>query len=79
MIPFENTWPYEVIMKDYYVNSCPFCNEEQVLLPLKQKDINEIQTGKKKLLIFPCCYSKLTIVDIDQDYMLADTKVRNYV
>lgn len=78
MIPFENTWPYERIMKDFYVQNCPFCDESQVLLPLKQREIAEIQTGKKKLLIFPCCHSKLQIVDMDDDYLLASTKVRKF-
>jgi len=76
MIPFENTLPYEVIMNDYYVQQCPFCSSEQILLPLKKKEIPEIQKGKKKLLVFPCCYAKLTIVDMDDDYMLADNPVR---
>lgn len=78
MIPFENTWPYERVMQDFYVNSCPFCHAEQVLIPLKQREIKSIQTGTKKLLVFPCCYSKLQIIDIDEDYLLADTKVRSY-
>jgi len=78
MIPFENTWPYEVIMNDYYVEECPFCKAEQVLLPLKKKEVPDIQSGRKKLLVFPCCFSKLTIIDIDQDYLLADSKIRSY-
>ncbi|GIP17165.1 hypothetical protein J40TS1_28070 [Paenibacillus montaniterrae] len=76
MIPFENTLPYDVIMNDYYVQQCPFCNAEHVLLPLKKKEIPDIQSGKKKLLVFPCCYSRLTIVNIDDDYLLADSSVR---
>lgn len=77
MIPFENCWPYEIIMNDYYVHECPFCQAERVLLPLNKKEIPNIQTGMKKLLIFPCCYGKATIIDIDQDYMLADSRLRN--
>lgn len=76
MIPFENTLPYDVIMNDYYVQQCPFCAAEQVLLPLKKKEVPDIQSGKKKLLVFPCCYAKLTIVDMDDDYLLADSIVR---
>jgi hypothetical protein len=76
MIPFENTLPYDVIINDYYVQQCPFCYSEQILLPLKKKEIPDIQNGKKKHLVFPCCYAKLTIVDMDDDYMLADSTVR---
>ena len=35
MIPFERTWPYDIIMKDIYVPSCPFCGSENVLLPIR--------------------------------------------
>ncbi|HIW33720.1 MAG TPA: hypothetical protein IAA29_13135 [Candidatus Paenibacillus intestinavium] len=79
MIPFENTWPYERIMKDFYVDHCPFCDASQVLLPLKQREIGEIKSGKKKHLVFPCCYAKLQIIDMDDDYLLADSKVRSFL
>lgn len=75
MIPFERAWPYDVMMKDV-VASCPFCGSENVLLPLKPREIKEISQGKKKLLVFPCCHGKVTVVDADQDYLLTDTAVR---
>lgn len=76
MIPFENSWPYELIQQDIYVHECPFCSESNVLLPLKKKDIPGIQQGAKKLLVFPCCHNKITIVDADRDYLLASQPIR---
>ncbi|MFC5447663.1 hypothetical protein [Paenibacillus aestuarii] len=76
MIPFANTLPYEIIMKDVYVAECPFCHSSSVLLPLKISELQSIREGKKKLLVFPCCYNKLTIIDTDRDYLLADSPVR---
>lgn len=77
MIPFENSWPYDIVMKDLYVPSCPFCASDNVLIPLRMKEIPDIQHGKKKLLVFPCCHNKVTIVDMDNDYMLTDQPLRN--
>ncbi len=76
MIPFRNTWPYETIMNDVYVNECPFCRSANVLLPLKKKELAAIQEGRKKLLVFPCCRHKMTIIDADRDYLLADKPLR---
>ncbi|WP_261304598.1 hypothetical protein [Paenibacillus andongensis] len=76
MIPFANTWPYDIIMKDIYVAECPFCHSPNVLLPLKINELTSIHEGKKKLLVFPCCHNKLTLVDTDRDYLLADTAIR---
>ncbi len=76
MIPFENTWPYEIIGKDVYVSACPFCEGENVLLPLRVSHIQPIRDGKKRLLVFPCCRSSVTIVDADADYLLANRKLR---
>lgn len=77
MIPFEQTWPYERIGKDFYVQECPFCKAEQVMLNLKQREVSDIQTGLKKLVVFPCCYSKIKVIDMDDDYMLAEEKLRH--
>ncbi|MFB5677122.1 hypothetical protein ACE3NQ_06015 [Paenibacillus terreus] len=77
MIPFERTWPYDVVMGDVYVQDCPFCGTDHVLLPLKPRELKEIQEGKKKLLVFPCCHSRVTLVDCDGDYLLADVPLRN--
>ncbi|GMK47919.1 MULTISPECIES: hypothetical protein [Paenibacillus] len=76
MIPFERTWPYDIVMKDVYVPSCPFCSSENVLIPLRVREIEDIQHGKKKLLVFPCCHNKVTVLDMDQDYMLTDQRLR---
>lgn len=76
MIPFSNTWPYEIIKQDLYVDVCPFCRKEHILLPMKVKDIRPIQEGRKRLLVFPCCHGSLTVVDMDRDYLLADKPLR---
>ncbi|PZE21254.1 hypothetical protein [Paenibacillus xerothermodurans] len=76
MIPFENTCPYDLIQQDVYVPECPFCHTDNVLLPLKRKDLPEIARGVKKLLVFPCCHNKTTLVDVDTDYLLANEPLR---
>ncbi|MCD1259855.1 hypothetical protein B5M42_013530 [Paenibacillus athensensis] len=76
MIPFANTWPYEIIMKDVYVHECPFCSRPNVLLPLKPAELQQIHEGRKKLLVFPCCFNKVTLLDTDRDYLLADRPIR---
>ncbi|MCS7463526.1 hypothetical protein N0M98_25800 [Paenibacillus doosanensis] len=77
MIPFENTWPYEQIQEDIYVQECPFCSKSNVLLPFKRKDLSEISQGVKRLLVFPCCHNKVTVVEADRDYLLANQPLRN--
>ncbi|OAB46292.1 hypothetical protein [Paenibacillus glacialis] len=76
MIPFQNTWPYDIIMGDIYVHHCPYCAQANVLIPMKPHEIVSIHEGKKKLLVFPCCHNKITIVDTDPDYLLCDQPVR---
>lgn len=76
MIPFSHTWPYEMIMNDVYVNECPFCAERNVLIPLRPKELDSIHHGKKKLLVFPCCHHKITVIDTDRDYLLASQPLR---
>lgn len=77
MIPFEKAWPYDIIMGDLYVPSCPFCHADNVLLPVKAAELQDIQEGTKRLLVFPCCRNKVTIVDADRDYLLTDRVLRN--
>jgi|GEM_PF-202328 hypothetical protein len=77
MHPFQNTWPYETVMGDIYVSRCPFCDAENVLLPLKPSELQVIAEGKKKRLVFPCCRNVLTIIDTDRDYLLSDIALRN--
>jgi hypothetical protein len=63
-------------MKDIYVAECPFCHSDNVLLPLKPQELQSIHEGKKKLLVFPCCHNKMTLIDTDQDYLLSDRPIR---
>ncbi|MBB3112915.1 hypothetical protein FHS18_005017 [Paenibacillus phyllosphaerae] len=76
MIPFERAWPYDIQMKDIYVHSCPFCGQDNVLLPLRPSELKDIRTGKKRLLVFPCCHGRVTVLDADEDYLLTDTRLR---
>lgn len=76
MIPFEKALPYDILMGDVYVQECPFCQKEHILLPLKPRDIVLVHEGKKKLLVFPCCHNKVTLLDSDQDYLLTDKVIR---
>lgn len=76
MIPFSHTWPYDIIYGDLYVQYCPFCNEENVLLPMKPKELQVVRDGKKKLLVFPCCSTSPVVIDNDSDYLLFDRAVR---
>lgn len=76
MIPFSHTWPYDIILGDMYVQYCPFCNKENVLLPMKPKELQTVRDGKKKLLVFPCCNVSLAVIDTDGDYLLFDRAVR---
>jgi len=77
MIPFSHTWPYETVRGDLYVSSCPFCGSEQVLLPIKPGELDDIRGGRKRRLVFPCCHSTVTIRDADRDYLLADQPMRD--
>jgi hypothetical protein len=76
MIPFNRCFPYERFSDDIYVASCPCCGADNVLLPLKPSHLEDVQGGKKKLLVFPCCRNRLTIVDADRDYLLTDRELR---
>ncbi|MWC30116.1 hypothetical protein [Paenibacillus sp. MMS18-CY102] len=76
MIPFDRAWPYEIMMGDVYVSECPFCHADNILLPLKPSELPDIRDGKKKLLVFPCCYGRVSVIDADADYLLTDTRLR---
>lgn len=76
LIPFERTWPYEIIMNDIYVHECPFCKASNILIPLKKRELTSIHEGQKKLLVFPCCHNKVMIVDTDRDYLLTNQPLR---
>ncbi|MEK8129613.1 hypothetical protein WMW72_17030 [Paenibacillus filicis] len=76
MIPFERTWPYDRIGKDLYIQTCPFCPKEHILLPLGLRELDELKEGIKKLLVLPCCRNRLMLVEADADYLLADRPLR---
>lgn len=76
MIPFANAWPYEKVGEDLYVHQCPACGAEEVALTWKLKDIAQVRSGVKRLLVMPCCYTSLKIIDADDDYLLADRKLK---
>jgi hypothetical protein len=76
MIPFDRTWPYDIIRGDVYVSDCPFCDASNVLVPLKPSEMPDIRDGKKKLLVFPCCHGRVTVLNVDGDYLLTDQKLR---
>jgi hypothetical protein len=76
VIPFERALPYDIMMKDVYVPSCPFCGQDNVLLPMRPGELSQIRSGKKRLLVFPCCRNRVTVLDADQDYLLTDTNLR---
>lgn len=76
MIPFNRALPYDIFTKDVYIPACPFCGQEQVLIPIKPAEIQAAHEGKKKLVVFPCCHNKLFVTDSDQDYLMTDTIVK---
>lgn len=50
---------------------------KQRAAPLKPKELVLIREGKKKLLVFPCCNTSMTVIDNDSDYLLSSRPVRN--
>jgi hypothetical protein len=76
MIPFKNSWPYEKVMGDIYITACPFCEEENVITTLKDKDLKAAQKGTRKILVMPCCHGTIKIIDADNDYLLSDKPLR---
>ncbi|WP_198507858.1 hypothetical protein [Bacillus sp. FJAT-45037] len=76
VIPFQNTLPYERQYDDIYISTCPFCDEEQVLTHMKERDFNRAKDGVKTALIMPCCNNKITILEADEDYFWANERLR---
>ncbi|RXJ01833.1 hypothetical protein DS745_10180 [Anaerobacillus alkaliphilus] len=76
MIPFQNTWPYEISGKDIYIHNCPYCGKENVLTTMKKGDIERAREGIKTYLIMPCCLEKMTILEADEDYFWTDERLR---
>jgi hypothetical protein len=77
VIPFENCWPYEIYGEDVYFHQCPSCGADEVRLPLKRRDLDEIRGGKRRLLVMPCCHAEYKLADADADYVLADRPMRS--
>lgn len=73
---FNHTWPYERVMGDCYIETCPFCQEESVLIPIKKEAIEQAYEGFKTHVVMPCCHEKLTIVEMDEDYIWSDRALR---
>ncbi|WP_027085605.1 hypothetical protein [Cohnella panacarvi] len=77
MIPFRNSWPYDITGNDVIVQECPFCKSANVILPLKPADVESLYGGARKImLVFPCCHNRLRIIDADSDYLLANRQIR---
>ncbi|GAE27918.1 hypothetical protein JCM9140_4085 [Halalkalibacter wakoensis JCM 9140] len=76
VIPFVNSWPYERLYDDIYLQTCPFCGSENVLTNMKNKDFKRAEEGIKTILILPCCNGKLTILEADEDYFWTDKQLR---
>ncbi|MGO4888937.1 hypothetical protein ACJ2A9_14370 [Anaerobacillus sp. MEB173] len=76
MIPFENTWPYERVVNDIYIDQCPYCEQESILTPMKKSDLERAKEGIKTILIMPCCHHRMTILEADDDYFWTDEKLR---
>ncbi|WP_257349590.1 hypothetical protein [Pseudalkalibacillus decolorationis] len=76
MSSFRTTWPYERIMKDIYIQQCPYCDGENILTSLKEEDLDNAKEGIKTYLIMPCCHSKMTILKADEDYFWTTEQLR---
>ncbi|WP_332695740.1 hypothetical protein [Halalkalibacter lacteus] len=76
VIPFVNTWPYERLFGDIYLQNCPFCHSDNVLTNMKKSEFKRAQEGIKTVLILPCCNEKMTILEVDQDYFWTDKQLR---
>jgi hypothetical protein len=73
MIPFGNSLPYDIVMNDIYITECPFCGQAPVRLPMKPEDIQNLRGSvRKRAVVFPCCHTRLQLIDADNDYLLAD-------
>ncbi len=73
---FHYTWPYERVMGDNYIEVCPFCRAESILVPMKKEAIENAYEGFKTHVVMPCCHEKLTIVQMDDDYIWSDRPLR---
>ncbi|MFB5660799.1 hypothetical protein [Alteribacillus sp. HJP-4] len=76
LIPFENSWPYEKVGTDIYIEECPFCGEHNVLTYLKPAQLKRAEEEIKTALVMPCCNGKMVIVKADGDYFWTTKQLR---
>lgn len=77
MFDFNHTWPYEKVMDDLYFNECPFCHASSVLIHIKKEALEAAFEGVKTHIVMPCCHEKIVILDIDNDYIWSDRRLRS--
>ncbi|WP_096436687.1 hypothetical protein [Alteribacter populi] len=75
-IPFDHTWPYEKLMGDIYVSTCPYCGEENVLTNMKLRDLERAKEQVKQRLNMPCCLKTMVILEADEDYFWTTEPLR---
>ncbi|MBB6632801.1 hypothetical protein [Cohnella thailandensis] len=77
MIPLQNSLPYDIQMNEVFATHCPFCGQDHVPLPLKPEDVSELRGGRRKMaIVFPCCRTRIQLVDADSDYLMADRALK---
>lgn len=76
LIPFENTWPYEKMGEDIYIEDCPYCEAKNVLTYMTPEDLENAMDEIKTTLIMPCCHTSMTIVKADSDYFWTTDPLR---
>ncbi|WP_022794140.1 hypothetical protein [Marinococcus halotolerans] len=75
-IPFENTWPYDKIGEDIYINECPYCGSRNILTAMKVKDLEWAKEEIKTYINMPCCHKRMHIVFADEDYLWTTEPLR---
>ncbi|MBN2982813.1 MULTISPECIES: hypothetical protein [Cohnella] len=76
MIPFGNSLPYDIQMNEVYASECPFCGQSHVRLPIKPAEVRDLRAGPgKRAVVFPCCRTRIQLIDSDDDYLMADKPI----
>ncbi|MDQ0298410.1 hypothetical protein J2S78_000818 [Salibacterium salarium] len=76
LIPFENTWPYEKMGEDIYIEECPYCKETNVLTYMKEEHLQQAKDGIKTRVVMPCCHATMIVADADDDYFWTTERLR---
>ncbi|WP_100400107.1 hypothetical protein [Bacillus sp. FJAT-44742] len=76
LIPFENTWPYDKMMEDIYLNECPYCHQHNVLTHMSVEDLERAKEEIKTNMVLPCCHTKMIILKADEDYFWTTDHLR---